>query len=87
MSETDTRQLAIERLKAKRDFISHLIAFVMINGFLVAIWAFTSGGFFWPMFPIFIWGIGLVFHAWDSYGKPFPSEDDIEREMQRLHTA
>ena len=34
--------------------------------------------------PLFGWGIGLTFHAWDVYGrKPFRDED-IEREAARL---
>ena len=87
MTENEARELAIERLKAKRDFTAHVLAYVMVNGFLVAIWVFTGSGFFWPMFPIFGWAIGLVFHAWDSYGKPYPTEDDIEREIHRLQAG
>jgi hypothetical protein len=55
-----------------------------VNAFLVAIWAVTSDGtLFWPIFPILGWGIGLVFHAWDVYGRP-PGEEQIHREMERL---
>jgi len=29
----------------------------------------TSGhGFFWPMFPIAFWSIGMIMNAWDVYG-------------------
>ena len=49
----------------------------------MVIWATTSSGFFWPIFPIFGWGIGLVFNAWDVYREPV-SEERIRREMGRL---
>jgi len=34
------------------------------NGIWLAI---TPGGFYWPMFPLLGWGIGLAFHVWDVY--------------------
>jgi hypothetical protein len=59
--EGDLRERAIASLKKKREFASHLLAFVLVNVFLVAIWAVTSDGtLFWPIFPILAWGIGLV---------------------------
>ncbi len=82
--EGDLRQRAIANLKKKREFAAHLLAYVLVNAFLVAIWAVTSDGtLFWPIFPILGWGIGLVFHAWDVYGS-LPGEEQIHREMERL---
>jgi hypothetical protein len=81
--EEDLRERAIARLKKKSDFRAHLLAFLLVNGFIVVIWAITSSGFFWPIFPIFGWGIGLVFNAWDVYREPV-SEERIRREMGRL---
>ena len=80
----DLRKAAVERLKKKREFYQHLLAYVLVNTFLVAIWALSSGGFFWPVFPILGWGIGLAFHAWDTFSRPAFSEDKIRREMDRL---
>lgn len=40
---------------------------MLVNSFLVAIWAFTGANFFWPAFSLMGWGIGLVFHARDTY--------------------
>ena len=84
MSESDLRQMAIIQLRKKRGFQAHALAYVMVNLLLVAIWVMTSpGGFFWPFFPMFGWGIGLAFNAWDVYS-PGPSEEGIRREMSRL---
>jgi hypothetical protein len=82
--DSDLRKRALERLKKKRDFAAHVVTYLAVNGFIIAIWAFTSdGGFFWPIFPIGGWGIGLFFHGWDVYYGG-PTEDDITREMNRL---
>ncbi|HSK97570.1 MAG TPA: 2TM domain-containing protein [Euzebyales bacterium] len=79
------RGAALERLRKRSEFWTHLAAYLLVNAFVIAIWFFVAGGaFFWPMFPLFGWGIGLFFHAWDVFRRP-PSEERIRREMQRLH--
>ena len=81
------RARALKQLKKKREFHAHLVVFVLVNAFFVGIWAVTnSGGFFWPVFLIGGWGIGLVMNAWDVYrGEDF-TEEDIRREMARLRS-
>src|SRR5262245_44624261 len=82
--QAELRQRAKESLKLKSEFRAHLLAFVLVNTFIVLIWAATGAGFFWPAFPIAGWGIGLAFHARDAYGRAVPTEDEIRREMERL---
>ena len=82
-SEEGLRDEAIKRLKAKSEFKAHLLAYVLVNTFLVVIWAVSGASFFWPIFPLLGWGIGIMFHAWDVYGSR-PSEEKIRREMDRL---
>jgi 2TM domain len=83
------RREALRQLKKKQGFRTHLIAYVLVNGFLWVVWgviyAAASGPWFpWPVFPLFGWGIGLALHAWDVYGrKPF-TEEAIDREVARL---
>jgi len=83
--ELDLRRRAEKRLKDKREFGAHVLAYVLVNGFLVVLWAMTTGptGFFWPVFPILGWGIGLAFHVWEVVS-PEPSEEKIRAEMERL---
>ena len=83
-SEEERRERAIAQLKKKSDFRAHLLAYVLVNTFLVAMWALTGANFFWPAFPLLGWGIGLVFHARDTYWGDAYSEDQIRREMQHL---
>jgi hypothetical protein len=56
-----------------------------VNSALVVTWAMTSSGaFFWPVFPIAFWGIGVVMNGWDVYlGNDF-SDERIEQQMRRL---
>jgi hypothetical protein len=79
------RDRAIKRLKKRRDFSAHVLVYVLVNAFLVAIWALTNPhGFFWPIFSLAGWGIGVVMNAWDVFRNDEFDEDQIRREMERL---
>jgi class 3 adenylate cyclase len=41
----------------------HLTVYLVVNLGLIAIWAASGGGYFWPIWPILGWGIGLGGHA------------------------
>jgi uncharacterized membrane protein len=82
--EQQLREQAVQRLKKKRDFQTHVLIYIVVNAFLVAIWAVTSGGYFWPIFPILGWGIAVLANAWDVYGRKPISEEEIRRETDRL---
>jgi uncharacterized membrane protein len=85
VSDEDLRQQAVRSLKAKREFRTHLVVYVAVNLFLVAIWAVTGAEFFWPIFPMLGWGIGLAIHAWETYGRgDRVTEEEIQSEMRRL---
>lgn len=81
--DDELRQLAIKRLSAKRGLVAHAIAYLMVNLLLVAVWFTTGAHFFWPVFPLFGWGIGLAFNAWDVLW-PGPGPHQVEAEMERL---
>ncbi len=77
------RERARKRLQARRDFGSHVVAFVVINAFLVGIWAFTGAGYFWPAWVLGVWGAGLVLHAWDAFVHRPITEADVDAELRR----
>lgn len=79
----DQRQAAIKRLGAKREFRNHLGLYVVVNTMLITIWAATGAGYFWPIWPIAGWGVGLASHAFTTYFKKPMTEEDIEAEMRR----
>ena len=41
----------------------HLTTYLVVNAMLIAIWAAAGGGYFWPIWPILGWGIGVGCHA------------------------
>lgn len=86
--ETELRERAIKRLKKRHDFHAHVLIYLLVNTFLVVIWWMTSPeGFFWPVFPIVGWGIGVAMNAWDVYVSDDISEEDIDREIRHMqHT-
>ena len=40
----------------------HVRTFLLVNALLVSIWLLTGAGYFWPMWPILGWGIGIIPH-------------------------
>jgi class 3 adenylate cyclase len=41
----------------------HLTIYVVVNVMLIGIWAASGAGYFWPIWPIMGWGIGVGAHA------------------------
>src|SRR5262245_16589294 len=78
------RERAVVKLRKKSEFRTHLLAFFVVNGAMVIAWAMTGAGFFWPIFLILAWGVGLIFHARDVYWGDEPTEERIRREMERM---
>ncbi len=84
-SPEQLRDQAIRSLRKKEHFRTSLIAYVLVNLFLVGIWAISGADYFWPIWVIGGWGLGLAFQALDAYGRRRTiSEDRISREMDRL---
>ena len=84
LDDAELRDRAIKHLKKRRDFGAHLLVYVLVNSAIVAVWAATSHGFFWPIFPIVFWGIGVVMNAWDVWHDDTFTEAQIAHEMDRL---
>jgi len=37
-----------------------LVPFLAVNLLLIAVWAATGAGYFWPIWPLLGWGLGLM---------------------------
>jgi hypothetical protein len=83
MTDQERREAAVKRVKAKRDFRNHVAVYVVVNSLLVVIWALSGAGYFWPIWAIVGWGIGLAFNAWNVYFEKPISEAEIRREMDK----
>ena len=83
-TDEELREQAIKAIKRKRDFKAHLVAYVIVNAFLVLVWYLSTGGYFWPIWVIGGWGIGLAFNAWEAYGhRDVISDAEIQREIDK----
>jgi hypothetical protein len=51
----------------RKEFKSHLFAFMAINGFLVLLNLGVSPGYFWAIYPILGWSLGLLLHGIKVY--------------------
>jgi len=86
MSDDEIRELATHRVRRRRGFYSHLVAYVLVNLMLVAIWYFTGRGYFWPGWVMLFWGIGLVFNGVAVFAKGDIGSERaaIEKEIEKI---
>ena len=82
---TSDYEQARVRLLRKRKFRSDVVAYIVINAFLIGIWAMSGFGYFWPGWVLAGWGVLLVLDWWDAYYRHDVTEADIRREMSRTH--
>ena len=82
MSEAQ-RDAAIKRVKAKRAFMQNVGSYVVINLFLIGIWAVSGAGYFWPIWVMLGWGVALAMHGYAVFVRRGITEADIQREIQR----
>jgi hypothetical protein len=81
----DARDAARKRIEDRRNFVPHLIVYLVINAGLILLWAASDGvGFFWPGIVLIGWGVGLLMHAWNAFFSKPISEADVDRELQRM---
>jgi fatty acid desaturase len=72
------------RVEKKRKFRSDVVAYVVINAFIVGIWALTGSGYFWPGWILAAWGMGLVLAGWDVFFRRDVTDEDIQRELRKI---
>jgi hypothetical protein len=83
----DLRSAALLSLRRRHGFENHVVVYLIVN---LAIWltvgAIWDVWFPWSLVPAGVWGIGLAFHAWFTFGPPNQpiTEDEVEREVVRL---
>ena len=60
------------RSRPRRDgFPEHLRSYLQVMALLVAIWALTGAGYFWPVWPMVGWGFFVLSHA-NAVGRTRP---------------
>ncbi|MFI6656824.1 2TM domain-containing protein [Streptomyces sp. NPDC050523] len=74
---------AKSRVEKKRKYRGDLMAYVVINAFLVVVWAITGLGYFWPGWVLGVWGVFLILSAWDLYFRRDVTDEEVERELRK----
>lgn len=83
-----------DHVRKLRRFYTDALIYVIVNIGLILIWAIAGGGYFWPIWVIIGWGIGLGVHAF-SLGLipqmnamvPFMTAEWEDQEVRRLMEA
>jgi hypothetical protein len=81
--ELAEREQARKRVERKHKFRGDLVAYVVINLFLIGVWAFSGAGYFWPGWVLAGWGMLLLLDAWNAYFRRPITEHEIDEEMGR----
>lgn len=76
-------ELARKRVERKRKFQGDVLAYVVINAFLIGVWAVSGRGYFWPGWVLAGWGVFLSLDAWNVYYRKPVTEDEIQRELKK----
>ncbi len=62
------REYKLERM-ARTAYVAHARTYVVVNGFLIGVWALAGFGYFWPAWVILGWGLALVLHSLATFGR------------------
>ena len=82
------KEKALWKIAKKRvDFKRHLATYLIINAMFWLLWYFTDKdtsqkSFPWPIWPMFGWGIGLLFSYLNAY--VFTKENAVQKEYNKL---
>ncbi|GAB5552559.1 MAG: hypothetical protein Sapg2KO_21500 [Saprospiraceae bacterium] len=94
MENEDIYQKATKKVKAKKGFFYHFLAFAFTIGILYAIMYFENGGDLLPVIVTALgWGIGLAVHYFKVFGtehldlfgiNPNWEENELKQEIAKL---
>lgn len=76
------REWARKRVEKKHKFRGDLVAYVVVNLFLIGIWAVSGFGEFWPGWVLAAWGMFLLLDAWNIYYRRPITEHEIDEELR-----
>ena len=82
MSHHKLYDQARNRVKSRKKFYSHILTWVIMSVFFILVNLLTTD-YFWAIFPILAWGIGVAFHGIQVFSDEW-EDQEIEREYERL---
>jgi uncharacterized membrane protein YvlD (DUF360 family) len=87
---SDIRAIAERRADAKIKFYRNLCAYIIVNAILAVVNWYATPYYWWVIFPIFFWGIGVfvsflrAFVFSDVFDTAEYREQKIQNEMEKL---
>jgi len=72
------------RIGRKRKLRADVVAYAVINVFLIGVWAVTGFGYFWPGWVLAGWGVLLLLDAWNVLYRRPVTDEDLDRELRGL---
>lgn len=85
--EEQLRKRAETRVEDRIHLLQHIGSYIIVNGFLVVVWALTGAGYPWFLWVMAGWGIGLASHivAYVSGGRNLARRERmVEKELQKM---
>ena len=84
-NDREQYESARKRVKEIKEFYSHLLSYVVVNLFLMALNLLTSPDHLWFFWPMLGWGIGIAVHAMKTFNlMPFLGKDWEERKLKEF---
>ena len=71
MNNTTDPERAEERAHARRDALLLTLTGPLVTAVLLALWAITGAGYFWPIWPMLGMSIAVLVALWRAFG-PLP---------------
>lgn len=76
---------AKKKVRARKEFYQHLMAYCIVNGFFILLNVLTTPFKWWFLYPMLGWGMGLAFHYVEVFGIPGFNILTKEWEQEELH--
>ena len=80
--QPDYVQTALQ-IQRWRDFGSQVLAYGIGNVVFIVIWAIQGRGFFWPMYPLLVWGLGLSVQHFTVVIRGQITDEEVRRSLSR----
>jgi hypothetical protein len=77
------RQQVFRRRRGR--LASHASTFALVNAFLFAVNYLTTPGQWWVLFPVFSWGLALIFHARFALSREVSARALLKEQRRAAH--
>ncbi len=83
--ETSDAMVARKRIERRWKLQGDVVAYLVINAFLIVVWAVTGRGYFWPGWVLCGWAVFLLLDLLSFLHGPI-TQADIDAELGRIQS-